>query len=83
MTAFVRTAEFENTGNNEGTITWEVAVLSDDNELLLHENVHHEWEYFTSLDVDFAADGLFVTLSVAHGHARTYRLDGSTMVSPN
>lgn len=83
MTAYVRTTEFENTGNNEGTITWEVAVLSNDGDLLLHTNVYHEWEYFTSLNVDFAEDSLFITLSVVHGDTRTYPLDGSALASPN
>lgn len=74
VTAYVRTGAFEHTGNNEGTVTWEVAVCTVAGDVLLHETVRHAWEYHAALDVDFACDGSSVTLSVAGGDATTYPL---------
>ncbi len=74
LTAYVRTSDFETTGNNEGTIAYEVAVRSDDGELLLHEKLHADWNHYSSLGVEFDAQGASVTLTPFNGDGVTYEL---------
>lgn len=74
LTAYVRTSDFEATGNNEGTIAYEVAVRSDDGELLLHETLHADWNHYSSLGVEFDAEGASVTLTPFNGDGVTHEL---------
>lgn len=66
-TAFQRTVDFRNTGNNEGDMTIEVQVKESTGELIAESSMYIKWEYHGGVRVEFAEDGQSVNLTGSDG----------------
>lgn len=72
--AFQRTVDFMNTGNNEGSMTVEVQVKESTGTLIAETFMYIEWEYHGGVRVDFATDGQSITLTGSDGDIETVPL---------
>jgi len=72
--AFQRTARFEHTGNNEGTMEDDIKVVDADGTVLLETTMEIDWEYFGSISVAFSEDGGSVVVTGSDGQSDHHEL---------
>ena len=70
-----RTESFENTGNNEGTMSDGIRVTGPDDTELLRTSMHIDWEYFGSITAAFIEDGAAVRITGSDGQSEVHQLD--------
>lgn len=69
-----RKSGFENTGNNEGTMSEEIRVRHKDGTVFLQREVTIHWEYFGQIDASFSDDGKSVVVTTSQGRDRVWAL---------
>lgn len=69
-----RSSGFENTGNNEGTMSQEIRVRHKDGTVFLQREVTIRWEYFGQINAGFADDGKAVVVTTSSGRDRVWPL---------
>lgn len=69
-----RQSGFENTGNNEGTMSQEIRVRNGGGDVLIAKEVTINWEYFGQINAEFSDDGLAVVITTSEGRDRVWQL---------
>ena len=68
-----KTIEFENTGNNEGTMADAIEVRTASGTVLASTEMHLDWEYHATIDAEFVDGGHAVQITGQCGPDRTVK----------